>query len=355
MSRRVRLVAGFALALLAVGGFLVAVGPEAVAAELATAALPVLAVGFLSVVVALGCWSEAVRRLVATTGHSVGGSRYRRAYLSGEFLKQVLPMGQSGGPVLMAYTVSQETDAPYESTLAAASVFAFLNVVASLVLAVAGLALLVVTRRGPTGPLLRTVLVAMVAVTAVVLLVSYLAVYHRPLLERVALRVAAALRRAVGRLSTRVETALAPDAVEHVVGTYADSVGQLAGDRRQLAATVALAVTGWVFFLLPLYTSFAAIGDPVPYALVVFAIPVVTLLNVVPLPGGLGGFEVALAGVTAAVGGLDLPTATAAVFLFRLSNYWFLVLLGGLAAASLSVRVNDPPPITPGVEDPDEA
>jgi|GEM_PF-639304 len=355
MSRRTRLVAGFALALLAVGGFLVAVGPEAVAAELATADLPVLAVGFLSVVVALACWSEAVRRLVATTGYSVGGSRYRRAYLSGEFLKQVLPMGQSGGPVLMSYTVSTETDAPYESTLAAASVFAFLNVVASLVLAVAGLALLVVTRRGPTGPLLRNVLVAMVAVTGVVLLLSYLAVYRRPLLERIALRVAAALRRTVGRLSARVEAALAPEAVEGVVRTYADSVGQLAGDRRALATTVAFAVTGWVFFLLPLYTSFLAIGDPVPYALVVFAVPVVTLLNVVPLPGGLGGFEVALAGVTAAVGGLDLSTATAAVFLFRLSNYWFLVLVGGLAAASLSVHVSDPPPLTSGVDEPDEA
>jgi uncharacterized membrane protein YbhN (UPF0104 family) len=62
---------------------------------------------------------------------------------------------------------------------------------------------------------------------------------------------------------------------------------------------------------------------------------------------------VALAGVTAAVGGLELATATAAVFLFRLSNYWFLVLLGGLAAASLSVRLGDPPPLTPA-EEPDE-
>jgi uncharacterized protein (TIRG00374 family) len=355
MRRTLRIVAGFALALLAVGGFLLAVGPGAVAAELATANLLILAAGFLSVVVALACWSEAVRRLVTTTGHPVGGSRYRRAYLSGEFLKQVLPMGQSGGPVFMSYTISQETDAPYESTLAAASVFAFINVVASLVLAVAGLALLVVTRRGPTGPLLRNVLVAMVAVTGVVFLLSYLAAYRRSVLERVALRVAAALRRTVGRLSARADTALAPEAVERVVGTYADSVGQLAGDRRALAATVALAIVGWVFFLLPLYTSFVAIGDPVPYALVVFAVPVVTLLNVVPLPGGLGGFEVALAAVTAAVGGFDLPTATAAVFLFRLSNYWFLVLLGGLAAASLSVRVSDPPPLAPGVEDADEA
>jgi uncharacterized protein (TIRG00374 family) len=354
MSRRARLVAGFVLAFLAVGGFLWAVGPKAVAADLAGAALPVFALGFVSVTAALALWSEAVRRLVGTTGHPVGGFRYRLAYLSGEFLKQVLPMGQSGGPVLMAYTINRETNAPYESTLAASSVFAFLNVVASLVLAVFGLAILVATRRGPTGTLLRTVLVAMVAVTGVVFLITYLAVYRRSLLEGVALRAATVLRRPLGRLSARLDGALAPATVERVVGTYADSVGQLAGDRRELAATVALAVTGWLFFLAPMYTSFRAIGDPVPFTLVVFAIPVVTLLNVVPLPGGLGGFEVALAGVTAAVGGLELATATAAVFLFRLSNYWFLVLIGGLSAASLSVGVGDPPPLTATVDDTEE-
>ncbi|QLH81781.1 lysylphosphatidylglycerol synthase transmembrane domain-containing protein [Halosimplex pelagicum] len=350
MSRRVRLVAGFAVALLAVGGFLWAVGPEAVLAELATADIGVLAVGFLGVVAALAVWSEAVRRLLASTGHVVGGRRYRSAYLSGEFLKQVLPMGQSGGPVLMSYTVSRETAAPYESTLAAASVFAFLNVVASLVLAVAGLALLVATRRGPTGPLLRTVLVAMVAVTAVVLVLTYLAVYRRETLEAVALRVAAGLRRTVGRVSARADAALAPERVSDAVAQFGGAVGDLAGDRRGVATTVALAVVGWLCFLLPLYTSFLAIGEPIPYALVVFVVPVVTLLNVVPLPGGLGGFEVALAGVTAALAPVGLPTATAAVFLFRLSNYWFIVLLGGLAAASLSVRVSDPPPVVP-VED----
>ena len=112
MSRLRRIVLGFGVALLAVGGFLYAVGPAAVLAELSDADLVVLSVGFGSVVVALSCWSEAVRRLIASTGHETGGLRYRGAYLSGEFLKQVLPMGQSGGPVLMAYTVSREADTP---------------------------------------------------------------------------------------------------------------------------------------------------------------------------------------------------------------------------------------------------
>lgn len=344
---------GFVVALLAVGGFLYAVGPAAVAARLADADPAVLSLGFLSVVLALACWSEAVRGLLAGTGHLAGGIRYRGAYLSGEFLKQVLPLGQSGGPVLMAYTVSREADTPYESALAAATAFAFLNVVASLVIAVAGLALLVVTRRGPTGPLLRSVLVAMVLVTGAVVLLLALATYRRPLLERGLLRVAAVARRTVGHASARLRALLDPERLRGTLATFGAAVDRLAADRRRVATAVALGVVGWLFFLLPLYTSFLALGRPVPFALVLFVVPVVTLLNVVPLPGGLGGFEVALAGVTAALGGVDLPTATAAVFLFRLSNYWFVVLLGGLAATSLSVHVGDPPTVVPTVDDPE--
>jgi uncharacterized protein (TIRG00374 family) len=351
MSRLRRIVLGFGVALLAVGGFLYAVGPAAVLAELSDADLVVLSVGFGSVVVALSCWSEAVRRLIASTGHETGGLRYRGAYLSGEFLKQVLPMGQSGGPVLMAYTVSREADTPYESALAAATTFAFLNVVASLVLAVAGLAFLVATRRGPAGPLLRSTLVAVSVMTALVLALAYLAVYRRSVLESVLLRATTAIQRSVGRVSARVYAGLSRDRVRTMLDAFGESVDRLTSDRRRVAAAVVLSVAGWFFFLLPLYTSFRAIGSPVPFALVVFVVPVVTLFNVVPLPGGLGGFEVALAAVTAALGAVDLPTATAAVFLFRLSNYWFLVLLGGVAATSLSVTVADPPPIVPVVDE----
>lgn len=345
------MVIGFGVAVLAVGGFLYAVGPAAVLAELADADVAILSIGFASIVVALTCWSEAVRRLLASTGHAAGGLRYRGAYLSGEFLKQVLPLGQSGGPVLMAYTISREADTPYQSTLAAATTFAFINVVASLVLAVSGLVLLVATRRGPTGPLLRSTLVVVAVMTLLVVVLVYLAVYRRSVLESVLVRVTTVVQDSVGRLSTRVHAALSPERVHGLLDTFGDAIDRLTSDRRRVAVAVTLSVTGWFFFLLPLYTSFWAIGSPVPFALVVFVVPVVTLFNVVPLPGGLGGFEVALAAVTAALAAVDLPTATAAVFLFRLSNYWFVVLLGGLAASSLSVKVADPPPVASIVED----
>jgi hypothetical protein len=85
--------------------------------------------------------------------------------------------------------------------------------------------------------------------------------------------------------------------------------------------------------------------------------------NVIPLPGGLGGFELALITVVVVLTGLDVPTGTAGVLLYRLvviivadyrvdrtlscdrsrklkvitiSAYWFLLLIGGLATSYLS-------------------
>lgn len=351
MKRRVRVVVGFALAFLAIWGFLTVVGPARVAAELRGVNSAILAVGFVSVTVALGCWSEAVRRLLASVGQSVGGSRYRRAYLAGEFLKQVIPLGQSAGPALLAYTVSRTADTSYEGTLAATSVFAFLNVTASLVLAVGGLGLLVVTDRGPSGTLLRSALVAVSVIAAVLVGVLVLTLYRRALLEAVVVRLTSLVRVTVGRFFPRVEAALAPATVRALLETYTAALDRLRGERRGVVTAAALACAGWTFFLLPMYTSFLALGEAVPFTLVVFVVPVVTLFNVVPLPGGLGGFEVAMAAVFAVLGVIPVPTATAAVFLFRLSNYWFLLLLGGSAAMSLSVGVSDPPPVVPPKEE----
>jgi uncharacterized protein (TIRG00374 family) len=57
-----------------------------------------------------------------------------------------------------------------------------------------------------------------------------------------------------------------------------------------------------------------------------------------PLPGGLGVVEVGAAAVLVA-SGLSLATASGAVLLFRLAEYWIPLAVGGLAwAAARSAR-----------------
>jgi len=343
MRRAVRVAVGFGLALLAVGGFLWVVGPSRVLAELTGAAPLPLAGGFLAVVGAFYCWSEALRRLLVSVGQDVRGPRYRAAFMSGEFLKQIVPMGHSGGPVFVSYAVSRETDASYEAALAAATVVEFVNIGASVALAIAGLVVLVATGTVSGGPVFLALVLGLAIAVAFLVGTAALVYFRRALVERLVLRAAALGRATVGRVSTRAAAALAADRIAATFATYYAAFDRALADRAQVWRAAVYSLAGWALFLVPLSTSFLAIGAPVPYALAALVVPVLSLVNIVPLPGGLGGFEVALAGVLVALAGLDLPVATAGVFLYRLSNYWFVVLLGAIAAASVSVRLADPP------------
>jgi len=302
-------------------------------------------VGFVAVLAAFWCWSEALRRVLASVGHEVGGLRYRAAFMSGELAKQVVPMGHSGGPVFVSYAVSRETDSPYESTLAAATVVEFVNIGASVLLATLGLGVVLVGWQGPMDSVFLALLAGLVVAATALFGVGALVYYRRALVERFVLSVAGVGRDTVGRLSGGVREALEAERIQSTFGTYYAAFDRALVDRNEVRRAAVLSFLGWALFLLPLWTSFLALDVRVSYALVVFVVPVLSLVNVVPLPGGLGGFEVALAVVVVALVGIEFPAATAAVFLYRLSNYWFVVLVGVVASAIVSVRPSTAPPI----------
>src|SRR5919199_1383023 len=100
--------------------------------------------------------------------------------------------------------------------------------------------------------------------------------------------------------------------------------------RGKLSLLVALSVAGWLLEGAALYGVAAAVGAPVAVAGALGVGLAASLLTVVPFtPAGLG---VAEAGMIVMLGwlGLDAPTATAVTLLYRLINYWSIVVLGFL-------------------------
>src|ERR671916_790133 len=91
---------------------------------------------------------------------------------------------------------------------------------------------------------------------------------------------------------------------------------------------VALSAVGWVLEGAALYVTAASVGAPVSVAGALLVALAASLLTAVPItPAGLGFTE---AGLLVMLGwlGVDLPTATAVTLLFRLINYWSIVVLG---------------------------
>ena len=344
-GRRRQLVFGFAATGVLLVVLLLAVGPEKIAERLSRTDPVVFSLSFLAVLGALWCWSEALAALLGDLDGTVSGLGYRAAYMTAEFVKKLLPMGQAAAPLFLAYLVSRETDTPYEETLAATAIFSLLNIVTSLTLATLALAALLAAGTDLSGPVYGGLLVVLgVSITVVATLVVLVRV-RRAFLERLAARLAGGVRETVGRVSVRVREALAPDRVRGAVADLSASVDAVFANWRGVALAAALSVVGWALFLVPIYTGVLALDEHVPYALVAFVVPLVMMVNVMPLPGGFGGFDVAVAALLAHLGDISLPTAAAALFLYRLSNYWFVVLLGAVSSAALSVTIDDPPPV----------
>ncbi len=97
---------------------------------------------------------------------------------------------------------------------------------------------------------------------------------------------------------------------------------------RRLPLLIALSAAGWVLEGAALYFAVAAVGAPVPVAGALVVALAASLLTAVPFtPAGLGFTE---AGMIVMLGwlGLDAPTATAVTLLFRVINYWSIVVFG---------------------------
>jgi uncharacterized protein (TIRG00374 family) len=112
-------------------------------------------------------------------------------------------------------------------------------------------------------------------------------------------------------------------------------------DPRSLVVSHLSHQLGWLCLAVALSASALALDAAVPFGVVLFAVPASLLVDVRPLPGGLGGVEFVLAGMLAALAGLDLGVAAAVTLRYRLCSYWFVVAVGDVAALYSSVPVCD--------------
>ena len=104
-------------------------------------------------------------------------------------------------------------------------------------------------------------------------------------------------------------------------------VGSLRG-RRSLALLTAYSVGGWVLEGTALYATAAAVGAPVSVAGALVVALAASLLTTVPVtPAGLGFAEAGMLAMLQWLG-LDAPTSTVITLLFRVINYWSIVVLG---------------------------
>ncbi|MBT0772222.1 flippase-like domain-containing protein [Kineosporia sp. J2-2] len=121
---------------------------------------------------------------------------------------------------------------------------------------------------------------------------------------------------------------------KYVVRPFRDAGPELRDivtDRRRLALAVAGHLTVTLGFVAVLGSALWAFGESAP--LVLLAVVVISgsaIAGAVPVPGGIGAAEAALAGGLVVIG-VDKPVALSAAVLFRLITFWVRVPIGWLA------------------------
>jgi uncharacterized membrane protein YbhN (UPF0104 family) len=171
------------------------------------------------------------------------------------------------------------------------------------------------------GPWTLTIAPALLAGTAILLLLSVRALPHD---------FGGRVRRVGGSARgqrLRARLASAPRAVH-------DAIGITFSLLRQRKPGLLGAIVYWGFDIATLWACFHAFGHPPPVAAIVMAYFIGALANTLPLPGGFGGVEGGMIGAFL-VFGTSASLAVLAVLAYRLISFWLPTLPGTAAYVQL--------------------
>lgn len=317
------------------GALLYVVGVDAFLRELGRARSGLVALVVLTTLGWLAAWGYSLRTVLGIIGVKLSLSTAFFVLNGAVFANNITPFGQAGGEPVTALLISNTAAIEYERGLAAIASVDSLNVIPSTTLALIG-AFYFATRASFSRQL-QYVIVSFVALVVVGTSVSYLAYRNQSRLRLGVIR----LLTPIGQRLGRVVPGFTPPTREGIaarVRGFGTAIRRVARSRRGLVVALVASTAGWIFQMLGLWLAFLAIGSSIPFALLLFVVPMGAVAGITPLPGGAGGIEAMLVGLLSALtGAVALETILAAVIIFRGVVYWLPTAIGGTVVSRMSV------------------
>ena len=310
---------------LAFAGIFVFVDPTDVLAAIDGADRRYVSLLFVSMTIATLLRGYVYVRLLSLVGFEGGMRRGLRLFLVYTVFRYSLPYAMAGTQTVLAYLSSRDEGIDIEHAFGAVLVADVLVYVPHFTLGAVG----VIAYSGtvPDGTLLSTGL--LVGGLVALLCVGY---YQRWVVYRVFERVTdlanAVLLRVGGRASDVEGTSR--------VSSFYESIDRISASRRATASGLLFGHAGMVFLMVPLTVAGYAVGVTIPVGLAAGIVMATKFSGVLPTPGGVGGIEAIMVAMLVAVGDVGSATATAVTLLYRLSTYWYLLFVGGIAAIPLA-------------------
>ncbi|MDY6766278.1 MAG: flippase-like domain-containing protein, partial [Candidatus Nanohaloarchaea archaeon] len=240
----------------------------------------------------------------------------------------VTPLGQFGGEPCIAYLLSRDSAIRIEESFGAVLAADIINTVPFFTFSFLGIVIFLFYF--PLGGTVSFLLKAVIGLTVLVA-AAFLAVW----------RYRATTLRLLEALGTRLAAGIDHmevdgDSLKERGEGFYTVFEELLAERRTIGVALAVAHLSSLLSVAALYLLLLSLGVDAPTSALLFILPASMLAGYLPLPGGLGGIELVLAGLLNAVAGVALPVASAAALLYRLFTYWLgMMFLGGVAAWDL--------------------
>lgn len=242
------------------------------------------------------------------------------------FLDNVIPFSSISADPLAALAVSRATDADYETSLATVITVDFLNFLPAPAFGTFGLVYLVATV--PFDETITTLAVSLILLLVGLSAVGYLSWHYRHRIVAFGSVATVVVLRAVSSVLPRISPPSRAEVTRRADALITD-LETMAADRKSLLIVATLATIGWGLLGATLWLSLYSIGHAIPIGLALFLVSLVTVGELVPLPGGVGSSESLFVVLLVALSEVPLADATAGILIHRGATYWFPVILGG--------------------------
>ena len=286
----------------------------------------------------LFAWSQSLRTVLRTLDVSVSIPRSFFLFSGAAFSNNVTPFGQAGGEPITAYLISQTSKTEYETGLAAIASVDTINFVPSFVFGMLGISYYAIVLTLTSRMKYSAILLGGLGVG--IFGGGYYLWTSRTVAEQYLSSVLSEILRWIAVLIPPY-SAPSQETIRSRIAQFIQTIEQIAMNPTQLIVALGFSSVGWLFQAGALWLSFYAIGTTVPFAVVLFVIPISAIAGLTPLPGGAGGIESVLVALLVSTTSIGFAIVVAAVIIFRGLIYWVpTVIGGGVIAAITAKRVN---------------
>lgn len=325
-----RILGGFGVALAVIVALVWFVGWNEVLDIVRATDRPVFALAFVFSALAILFRILVWVNLLGILDHGVPARKIGAIFLSAKFLKYITPYGQLAATPGIAWFVSSFTDEEYEHNLAAIMGADLFTYSPYYTFGLVGLAY--VSLGAAPFPNVGVYLIGAAVIVLILCLVGWLILFKRHVTENLVVWVLSPVGRGLSRIGIGLGEELHPNRLRNRIEGFYDTVDRLLDDRKTLRAGLLFGHAAWFCLMLPIVVTAWALGIELSIFLAMLVVALSKLGFLVPLPGGLGGVELTIAGLLFLIAGIGMAHATAIALLYRLATYWFTVLLGGIAA-----------------------